>query len=187
MSDSLNFVGISGSLRRQSRNSGLLRCAAKSLPDGITLTMAVIADLPLFSEDLENDKPEPVRRFLALAAEADALVLACPEYNYSMAPALKNALDWASREPGNAILNGKPVAILGAGGGMGTSRAQYHLRQTCVCLNLLPLPKPELFADAFSPSFDADGDVADEKLAGQVRGLMLALADWTRRLRGQAC
>ena len=103
-----------------------------------------------------------------------------------MAPALKNALDWASREPGNAILNGKPVAILGAGGGMGTSRAQYHLRQTCVCLNLLPLPKPELFADAFSPSFDADGDVADEKLAGQVRGLMLALADWTRRLRGQA-
>lgn len=185
MNDSLKFVGISGSLRRQSRNSGLLRCAAKSLPGGISLTVAAIADLPLFSEDLEDDKPEPVRRFLALMAEADALVLACPEYNYSLAPALKNALDWASREPGNAILSGKPAAILGAGGGMGTSRAQYHLRQTCVCLNLLPLPRPELFADAFSSSFDAGGDVADENLAAQIRELMLALADWTRRLRRQ--
>ena len=68
--------------------------------------------------------------------EADALVLACPEYNYSLAPALKNALDWVSREPDCAPFNGKPVAIMGAGGGMGTSRAQYHLRQVCVYLNL---------------------------------------------------
>ena len=94
----------------------------------------------------------------------DALVLACTEYNYSLAPALKNILDWASREPDHALLAGKPVAIMGAGGGMGTSRAQYHLRQVCVFLDLRPLNKPEVFANAFAGGFDADGNLIDEKL-----------------------
>ena len=114
--------------------------------------------------------------------EADALVLACPEYNYSIAPALKNALDWASREPNNALLAGKPAAILGAGGGMGTSRAQYHLRQVCVFLDLHPLNKPEVFANAFAGAFDADGNLTDAKLIQQVAAQMQALAAWTRQL-----
>jgi chromate reductase len=115
-------------------------------------------------------------------ATADALVLACPEYNYSIAPALKNALDWASREPNNALLAGKPAAILGAGGGMGTSRAQYHLRQVCVFLDLHPLNKPEVFANAFAGAFDADGNLTDAKLIQQVAAQMQALAAWTRQL-----
>ena len=100
-----------------------------------------------------------------------------------MAPALKNALDWISREPGS-LLAGKCAAILGAGGGMGTSRAQYHLRQTCVYLDLRVLNKPELFSNAFSASFAANGDVADnpegEKLAANVRALMEELARTVR-------
>ncbi len=122
-------------------------------------------------------------RVLAQLAAADALVLACPEYNYSLAPALKNILDWASREPDNALLAGKPVAILGAGGGMGTSRAQYHLRQVCVYLDLHPLNKPEVFANAFAGGFDDHGDVRDARLLGLVAEQMQALAAWTQRLR----
>lgn len=181
MNGMLKFLGISGSLRRQSRNSGLLRCAAQSLPEGVTMEIADISDLPLYSEDRE--KTESAARLIAQITEADALVLACPEYNYSLAPALKNALDWASREPGNKPLAGKAVAILGAGGGMGTSRSQYHLRQTCVCLDLRPLAKPEFFSNAFSASFDREGDLVEEKLREQIRALMKALADWTRQLR----
>ena len=177
----LNFLGICGSLRSASRNMGLLRRAAASLPEGVRLTIADISELPFYAEDRE--KPESALRLIEQARIADALVLACPEYNYSMAPALKNALDWISREPGS-LLAGKCAAILGAGGGMGTSRAQYHLRQTCVYLDLRVLNKPELFSKAFSASFAANGDVADnpegEKLAANVRALMEELARTVR-------
>ena len=177
----LNFLGICGSLRAASRNMGLLRRAALSLPDGVKLTIAVISELPFYAEDRE--KPESALRLIEQARAADALVLACPEYNYSMAPALKNALDWISREPGE-LLAGKSAAILGAGGGMGTSRAQYHLRQTCVFLDLRVLNKPEVFSNAFSAAFTAGGDVADtpegQKLADNIRALMEALANAAR-------
>ena len=110
-------------------------------------------------------------------------MLACPEYNYSLAPALKNALDWVSREPNLAPLSGKAVCIVGAGGGMGTSRSQYHLRQVCVYLNLHVLNKPELFSNAFSPCFDDKGNVVDEALTKQTAEVMQALAQWTRQLK----
>ena len=126
---------------------------------------------------------QAAKDLIAQVTAADALVLACPEYNYSIAPALKNALDWASREPNNALLAGKPAAILGAGGGMGTSRAQYHLRQVCVYLNLHVLNKPELFSNAFSPCFDDKGNVVDEALTKQTAEVMQALAQWTRQLK----
>jgi chromate reductase len=120
---SLNVLAICGSLRQKSANKGLLRYAAANLPEGMQLTMADLSDMPFYNADI-SDKPAAVQRLLGQLAAADALLLACPEYNYSIAPALKNALDWASREPGNALLAGKPAAIMGAGGGMGTSRAQ---------------------------------------------------------------
>ena len=179
----LKLLGICGSLRRQSTNAGLLRAALAELPDGVTMEVADLADVPFYSQDIAA-RPPAVERLLAQIGAADALVLACPEYNYSLAPALKNALDWASREPGNTLLAGKPVAIMGAGGGMGTSRAQYHLRQVCVFLDLHPLNKPEVFANAFAGAFDADGNLTDAKLIQLVAAQMQALATWTRRLRG---
>ena len=179
----LKFLGISGSLRGASANSGLLRAAGTRLPAGVTLDIASLADIPFYNADITG-KPAAVQRVLAQMAAADALVFACPEYNYSLAPALKNILDWASREPGNALLAGKPAAIMGAGGGMGTSRAQYHLRQVCVFLDLHPLNKPEVFANAFAGGFDAAGNLTDEKIAGLIGDQMQALADWTRRIRG---
>jgi len=178
----LNFLGIAGSLRQKSTNKGLLRAACANLPDGVSMEIAELSDIPFYNADL-TDKPLSVARVLAQIGAADALVLACTEYNYSMAPALKNILDWASREPNNTLLAGKPAAIMGAGGGMGTSRAQYHLRQTCVFLDLHPLGRPEVFANAFGGAFDADGNLIDEKLIKQIHDQMQALAQWTEKLK----
>lgn len=171
-------LGICGSLRKASRNRGLLYCAQEVMPEGAVLELADISSLPFYSED--GEKTDAVKAFLEKVKKADALVLAVTEYNYSVAPALKNALDWASREPGG-ILAGKPAALMGAGGGMGTSRAQYHLRQTCVYLDLRVLNKPEVFANAYSDAFTAEGRVSDspegQNLRAKVAELMKALGE----------
>lgn len=180
---SMKFLGIAGSLREKSTNKGLLRAASSHLPDGVTMEIADLSDIPFYNADL-TEKPAAVVRVLAQLAAADALVLASTEYNYSMAPALKNILDWASREPDNALLAGKAAAIMGAGGGMGTSRSQYHLRQVCVFLDLHPLNKPEVFANAFAGAFDADGNLTDERLTKLITDQMQALANWSRKLKG---
>lgn len=179
---SIKLLGIAGSLRQKSTNKGLLRAAQANLPEGVSMEIAELGDIPFYNADI-TDKPAAVSRVLAQIAAADALVLACNEYNYSLAPALKNIIDWASREPDNALLAGKAVAIMGAAGGMGSSRAQYHLRQVCVCLDLQPLNKPEVFANAFTSSFDADGKLTDERLSKLVKDQMQALADKVTRLR----
>ena len=185
MSAMLNALGISGSLRKKSTNSGLLRSAQQLAPAELKIEIADISDVPLYNADVAAEgKPPSVERIVAEIAAADALVLACPEYNYSVSPALKNVLDWASREPGNGALDGKPVAILGAGGRMASSRAQYHLRQSCVFLNLHPLNKPEVFAHASGGSFDESGNLVDPKIRQLISDQMQALVKWTLRLRG---
>ena len=179
MEKTINFIGISGSLRRQSRNTGLLRYAAQVVPVNVHFEIASINDLPFYNADIQT-KPESVQKLIAQAGRADAIVFGCAEYNYSLAPALKNALDWLSRESGNSLLSGKPAAIMGAGGGMGTSRSQYHLRQVCVYLNLHPLNAPEIFYNAFSDSFDEDGNLLDPRLQDLIRQQMVALAESCR-------
>lgn len=178
---SLKFLGLTGSLRQKSANKGLLRAAQARLPSGVTMEVADLSDVPFYNADI-TEKPASVQRVFAQMEQADALVIACPEYNYSIAPALKNILDWASREPNNPLLAGKAVAIMGAGGGMGTSRAQYHLRQVCVFLDLHPLNKPEVFANAFAGAFDADGNLTDERLQQLVEQQMQALAQWSQTI-----
>lgn len=178
----MNILAICGSLRKKSTNMGLLRYAESQAPAGCTFTIADLAEVPFYNADI-TEKPAAVIQLLDQLARADALVFGCPEYNYSIAPALKNALDWASREPDNRLLNGKAVALMGAGGGMGTSRAQYHLRQVCVYLNLHPLNKPEVFANAFGNSFDGDGNLIDEKIQGNIQAQLAALIAWATQLR----
>ena len=184
MSTVLTALGISGSLRKKSKNSGMLRAAQRLAPQELEIEIADILDIPFYNADVaEQGKPEAVERIIAKITAADALVLVTPEYNYSMAPALKNVIDWASREPGNAALDDKPVAILGAGGGMGSSRAQYHLRQTCVFVNMHPLNKPEVFARVAGGTFDDNGDLVDAKVSEMIAAQMQALVAWARRLR----
>ena len=172
--ETIKILGICGSLRKNSTNLGLLRYARDHAPAGVEFKIAELAEVPLYNADF-SEKPQSVQTLLADLEQADALLLACPEYNYSLAPALKNALDWASREPDNYLLSGKPAAILGAGGGMGTSRAQYHLRQVGVFLNLRLLNKPEIFCNAFIGSFDQEGNLVDEKIQGLIREQLSAL------------
>lgn len=177
----LNVIGICGSLRQYSTNMGLLRYAREHAPSGVAIKIADLSRVPFYNADI-TEKPAAVRQLLGDIAAADALLLACPEYNYSLAPPLKNALDWASREPDNRLLAGKTVAIMGAGGGMGTSRAQYHLRQVCVFLNLYPLNRPEIFSSAFGDSYDDRGNLVDEKIQGLVVEQLSALRQWTKQL-----
>ncbi|MBS1208229.1 MAG: NAD(P)H-dependent oxidoreductase [Proteobacteria bacterium] len=177
----LKVLGICGSLRRASRNLALLRYAQANAPAGISVELADLSEVPFYNMDL-TEKPAAVQTLLTQLAVADALIFACPEYNYSIAPALKNALDWASREPDNACLAGKAVALMGAGGGMGTSRAQYHLRQVCVFLDLHVLNKPEIFANAFSGSFDAEGRLIDTKLQEMIVAQLAALHAYAEKI-----
>jgi chromate reductase, NAD(P)H dehydrogenase (quinone) len=178
----MNILAICGSLRKKSTNMGLLRYAQAHAPAGSNITIADLSAVPFYNADL-TEKPAAVQQLLQQIGAADALIFGCPEYNYSIAPALKNALDWASREPDNKLLSGKAVALMGAGGGMGTSRAQYHLRQVCVYLNLHPLNRPEVFANAFTNSFDGDGNLVDEKIQGTINTQLVALVDWANQLK----
>lgn len=179
----LSALGISGSLRKKSTNTGLLRAAQQLAPAELKIEIADIMDVPLYNADVAaQGKPQAAERIIAKITAADALVFACPEYNYSVAPALKNVIDWASREPGNAALDGKPVAILGAGGRMGSARAQYHLRQSCVFVNLHPLNKPEVFAHSSGGSFDENGDLVDPRVREQIADQMQAFVKWVHRL-----
>ncbi|MGM3175342.1 NADPH-dependent FMN reductase [Dickeya lacustris] len=173
----IKLLGISGSLRQASANRGLLRAAQSVLPSHVTLEIADLLDVPFYNADLTS-VPESVQRIAQQARDASGFVFACTEYNYSLAPALKNILDWLSRLPDSSeLLHGKPAALMGAGGGMGTSRAQYHLRQSCVYLNIHPLNKPEVFANAFAGGFDAQGNLTDEAITTLIAEQMDALVD----------
>lgn len=177
----IKVLAICGSLRRASRNLKLLQYAQAHAPEGVSIDIADLSAVPFYNMDLV-DKPAAVQTLIAQITAADALLFGCAEYNYSIAPPLKNALDWASREPENRALAGKPVALMGAGGGMGTSRAQYHLRQVCVFLDLHVLNKPEVFANAFSPSFDAEGNLVDPALQGLIVAQLDALQALAQKL-----
>lgn len=172
------ILAISGSLRTASRNTGLLRYAQAHAPEGLEIEIADLREVPFYNGD-HPAPPPPVQRLFEQLRVADGLLLACPEYNYSLAPALKNALDWASREKDNHLLAGLPTAICGAAGGMGSSRSQYHLRQVAVCLDLRVLNKPEVFANAFGDSFNGAGDLVDERIQAliqqQLAGLLAAV------------
>jgi len=125
--------------------------------------------------------PASVEQFKEKIRQSDALLIATPEYNYSIPGVLKNALDWASRPAQTSPLFGKPLAIMGAGGRMGTSRAQYHLRQVAVFTNMLPINKPEVTI-AISGSFNQEGDLVNEESRELIRQLLQNLMQWTIQL-----
>lgn len=177
----LKVLGICGSLREESTNMGLLRYAQAHAPNDLHIDIADLRDVPFFVRN--EDKSASVQRLLKQFGEADAFLFACPEYNHSIAPALKNALDWASRAPDNALLAGKPAAMMGAGGGMGTSRSQHHLRQVAAALDIHLLNKPEVYLNAFGGGFAPNGDVTDEKTREKITGLLQALQAWAARLK----
>jgi chromate reductase len=183
----VNILGISGSLRRESFNTKLLRAAQSLAPEGVTIDTFDIAPIPLYNEDVRAAGfPADVARLRAQIAAADALLIVTPEYNHSVPGVLKNAIDWASRPPDQPFA-GKPLAITGASTGLGgTAHAQYHLRQVAVFVNLLPVNKPEVMVRKAADKFDATGTLIDEDTRAHVRKLLEALVAWTKQLRETA-
>jgi len=177
----LNVLAICGSLRKHSTNQALLNYALKNAPEGMSIVQADLMQIPFYNADIE-EKPQSVIQLIEQAKEADAFLLVCPEYNYSIAPALKNALDWLSREPNNSTLKGKTAAIMGSAGGMGSSRAQYHLRQVCVVLDLHLVNKPEVFCNAYVAAFDDNHQLADERIQQLIVQQLSALAALTEQM-----
>ena len=184
MNSKLSILGFAGSLRQGSYNRALLRAAQEMVPPEAKLEIFDLAGIPLFNQDIENEPAAKVKELKAAIRAADALLIATPEYNYSMPGVLKNALDCASRPYGDNALDGKPVAIMGASVGMlGTARAQYHLRQSCVFLNMHALNLPEVMVPFAQEKIDDHGHLTDPTTREKIAELIKALILWTRRLK----
>jgi chromate reductase len=180
----VKLLGISGSVRAGSYNLAALEAARTVLPPDVTLDIADLRELPLYSDESIGGFPAAAQAYRARAAAADAVLIASPEYLYSVSGTLKTALEWASRPP-NPPLAGKPCAILGAcTGPLGTLRGQSHLRQICVALNLMTLNAPTVDIAEAPKKFDASGALTDAPTRELIRQLVAALVDLTRRLQG---
>jgi chromate reductase len=184
MNESVKILGIAGSLRKGSYNRAALRSAQKLLPDSARMEIFELDGIPPFNQDLETQPPSAVSEMKSEIRSADAILFVTPEYNYSVPGVLKNAIDWASRPHGDNAWDGKPAAIMGASIGMfGTARAQYHLRQIFVYLNMYALNRPEVMIPSAADKFDATGNLVDEDTRKRIKELMLALTNWTLRLK----
>ena len=160
-----------------------MNAAIDLVPEEVTLETFVLDGIPGFNQDEEQNPPAKVTELKNKIRAADAILIVTPEYNYSIPGVLKNAIDWASRPYGDSAWNGKPAAIMGASvGTIGTARAQYHLRQIMVFLNMFPINQPEVMIGNASERFDAEGNLTDEATKDFIRQLLQNLVDWTRRI-----
>ena len=183
MSKTVRILGIAGSLRRESYNRAALRAATQLVPEGASIEIFELDGIPGFNQDEEQNPPEKVVELKRRIREADAILIVTPEYNYSIPGVLKNAIDWASRPYGDNAWNGKPAAIMGASiGAIGTARAQYHLRQMFVFLNMFPINQPEVMIGNASERFDTTGNLTDDTTKDFIRQLLQGLVSWTHRL-----
>jgi chromate reductase, NAD(P)H dehydrogenase (quinone) len=179
----INILGFAGSLRKGSYNRALLRVASELAPPDTSLEIFDLEGIPPFNQDLETSMPRKVAEFKQKIKSADALLIVSPEHNYSVPGVLKNAIDWASRPYGDNSFKGKSVAVMSASTGMlGGARAQYHLRQIFVFLDMHPINKPEVFITLAAQKFDNEGKLLDEKARELIRDLLKSLVDWTIRI-----
>jgi chromate reductase len=180
MNSPLTILGIAGSLRKGSYNRATLRAAQKLAPEGARIEIFEIDGIPGFNQDEEQNPPARIVELKKRARAADAILFVTPEYNYSIPGVLKNAIDWASRPYGDSAWDGKPVAVMGASiGTLGSARAQYHLRQCFVFLNMYPVNRPEVMISNAQKRFDAELNLTDEASKKFIRELLEALVQWT--------
>ena len=187
----LTVLGIPGSLRAGSFNRRLLEEARELAPDGMQVRIFGLEDLPLYDADLDTDgaRPEPVQALERAIGEADAVLIATPEYNHSIPGVLKNAIDWASRPAGRSPLREKPVAVMGASpGGIGTARAQQHLQSVLLSTLALLLPHPGVAVGRAREKFGEgdEGPLVHEATRGFLRSFLGDLEAWTRRVGATA-
>ncbi|HZY46874.1 MAG TPA: NAD(P)H-dependent oxidoreductase [Candidatus Bathyarchaeia archaeon] len=182
----LKILGISGSARKGSYNWGLLEAAREMLPDDTALEIFDVSRFPLFTQDHERDPPTEVRLFKQKIVGADAILFATPEHNYTITAVLKNAIEWGNRPGGDNSWNGKPAAIISASSGpRGGARAQLHLRQILVDLNMFPINQPQLLLARAQASFDSQMKLKDPEAKEALRTILQALRSWTERIKGR--
>ena len=182
----IRILGIAGSLRGASYNRAALRAAQQLAPPDVALDSFDLEGIPSFNQDLEQSPPQRVIELKSKVRAANAILFVTPEYNYSVSGVLKNAIDWASRPYGDSAWDGKPAGIMGASvGALGTARAQYHLRQMLVFLNMFPLNSPEVMIANAQDKFDNRGMLHDEPTKQKIEQLLEALTRWTARLSGE--
>jgi chromate reductase len=183
----IRVVAFAGSLREGSYNRGLIRAAVESAPSGFSFEVVHLDDIVLYNQDVEDaGEPLPIAAFKRAIAQADALLVATPEYNHGIPGVLKNALDWASRPRVTSPLKDKPVAVVGASPGMGsTARAQAQLRETFVFTGACVMPQPELLISSAASHFDEHGNLTDAALRASLVELVEALGRWAYRLGGR--
>src|SRR6266446_1127140 len=178
------ILGISGSGRKSSFNTALLEAARQLLPPDATLEVADISRLPLYNQDLEHDMPEVVKELKKKIRSADAILIATPEHNYSITAVLKNAIEWGNRPPRDTSWSGKPAAIISASTSLrGGVRAQLHLRQIMVDLNMYPINRPLLMVANAKDKFDENLKLTDEETLQTLRDVLSSLVEWTHKLR----
>ena len=184
MEKQFKILAFAGSLRAGSYNKALIRAAVEVAPETVAIEVFDLEGITPFNQDIEKTPPSKVVEFKQEIRSADALLIASPEYNYSIPGVLKNAIDWASRPYGDNSLADKPVALMSASSGMlGGARAQYHLRQSFVFLNMHPVNKPEVILPFAAQNIDAAGKLTNEQTRTLIRQLIDALVEWTNRLK----
>lgn len=180
----LKILGLAGSLRKESFNRKVLYAAQKLVPENVILETFDLHGIPEFNQDFEVSPPENVQELKQKIREADAILFVTPEYNYSIPGVLKNAIDWASRPYGESAWEGKPTAIMSASTGMlGGARAQYHLRQVFVFLNMHPVNRPEVMIPFVTDKFDEQGHLIDQHTKDKIQDLLYTLVEWALQLK----
>jgi chromate reductase len=184
--EKIKVLAFAGSLRTGSYNKALIRAAMEVAPENVAIEVFDLEGIPPFNQEFEANPPQKVAEFKEKIKNADALLIATPEYNYSIPGVLKNAIDWASRPKAETPLEGKPVAIMSASTGrLGGARAQYHLRQSFIFLNMHPVNRPEVMLSDAAHNVDANGKVTNEQTRQLIKQLMDSLSSWTNRLKGK--
>src|SRR4029079_12695751 len=183
MTQPLRILGIAGSLRAGSLNRALLRAAVELVPEGMTIEVFDLLEVPLYNSDIEAaGLPPGVAAFKAAIAAADGVLMATPEYNHGVPGVMKNAVDWASRARREAPLGGKPVGLIGASPGQtGTARGQSQLRQAFEFTNSYCMPQPELLVFRAHEKFDAEGRLTDAATGEYLQRYLVAFGEWVRR------
>jgi NAD(P)H-dependent FMN reductase len=181
----LELIGLSGSLRRNSFNSALLRAAADLMPEGSTLSIESIREIPLYDGDVEEEHgvPAAVARLKEVIVAAHGLLLVTPEYNNSIPGVFKNAIDWLSRPASDArrVFGGKPVALMGASpGAFGTILSQSAWLPVLRTLGTRFWSERRLLVSHASSVFDADGKITDPKVLEQLKSFLEGFVAFAR-------
>ncbi|SDL81450.1 NAD(P)H-dependent FMN reductase [Pedobacter sp. ok626] len=181
---SLKIAAFSGSLRKESYTTKLVKAFQHLAPNGVTVEIIDISQLPFINQDLEEDLPQQVKDLHNSIQNADAIILATPEYNRSYSPVLKNALDWGSRPAGQNKWDGKATVVLGCTPyNLGAFGAVNHLRQVLVYLNMHPVQQPEFYLAQAADKFDEQGNLIDEQTKKMITTLWTTFIELINKLK----